>query len=243
LIPVRDFFADQSSEWGYRISPSGKFTVNQAIRRTKKTLIIRNLDTRRELASIKDYSTYFWNPHEDFLHIIRDKRMWKIDPNTPAPENWLDVTPLDFQNGYRIEFFASEKDGRNVVAAPSQHPNVSDLYLVDADGRNKERIAENDGRTLYWVLNKANRPVLRADRPEEDESVTRFFIASKRESNGWSKLADVSINDTFAILEVAEDLTHAFALSSRGRDKSALVRVSLPDMSETVLAKDPQGDI
>lgn len=165
LIPMRDFFADQSSEWGYRISPSGKLIVNQAIRRTKRTLIIRDLETRRELASISDYSTYFWNPHEYFLHVIRDKRMWKIDPAAPAEENWQDVTPLDFQNGYRIEFFASEKGGRNVVAAPSRHANASDLYLVDADGRNKEPIAENEGRTLFWILNKSHTPEIRADRP------------------------------------------------------------------------------
>ena len=121
-------------------------------------------------------------------------------------------------------------------------PNVFDLYTVDPNGQNKQILVENEGRTINCMLNARNEPVLRFDRPEEDDTIYRA-LTRPNDGTDWAPLMDISINDTFFVLEVSQDAKFAFAVSSRDRDKAALVRLDLTDGSEQVMYEDPKADI
>ncbi len=241
IIPVRDFYADRRATWGHAVSKSGTYVAYGGTKLTEQYVFIRDIASGKIVADIKEWDDFFWDPHMDALRVMLDGRMWRVDPNNPERDTWVDVTPRGFQSGYHLPFFPQSPDARQVVLSYGRQANVADLYTVDQDGQNKELLVENEGRTQYWVLNAQNQPVLRADRPEDNDQIVEFFIRPS-EDQDWIPLFEVSLNERFYFLEVSADRTYAYAVSSRGRDKAAIVRISLNDGTETVLFENPKAD-
>lgn len=240
LIPVRKFYADQSLEWVYKVSFDGRYAAYRATRLTKQVILIKDMETGEQKAKITDWNNYFWAPHGNQLRVEYDDRIWEVDPETPDRDNWVDVTPRGFQSGFRYALAPPTPDHRQVVLSYGRKERVVDLYTVDQDGKNKELLIENEGRTLGWMLDKDYTPVLRYDRPEENGKVTRFMVP---DGDDWRHLRDVSIDEEFYFIEIMTNREYGFAVSSRGRDKSAVVRVNLSDGNEEVILADPDGDL
>ncbi len=76
-----------------------------------------------------------------------------------------------------------------------------------------------------------------------DKGAPGEIVYRVAEGAGWRDLLTVSVNETFALYELASDMSHVLAISSRGRDRAALVQVDLSDGSETVLVEEPDEDI
>lgn len=241
LIPVRQFYADQSLEWIYKVSFDGSYAAYRATRLTKQVILIKELETGEQKAKITDWNDYFWAPHSNQLRVEYDDRIWEVDPENPDRDNWVDVTPRGFQSGFRYAFAPPTPDHRQVALSYGRQERVADLYTVDQDGKNKELLIENEGRTLGWMLDKDYTPVVRFDRPEENAKVTRFMVSD--DDDEWRHLMDVSIDEEFYFIEIMTNRGYGFAVSSRGRDKSAVVRVNLSDGSEEVILADPGGDL
>ncbi|MBT7907140.1 MAG: S9 family peptidase [Marinovum sp.] len=240
LIPVRQFYADQSLEWVYKVSFDGRYAAYRATRLTKQVILIKDLKTGEQKAKITDWNDYFWVPHSNQLRVEYDDRIWEVDPENPDRDNWVGVTPRGFQSGFRYAFAPPTPDHRQVVLSYGRKERVADLYTVDQDGKNKELLIENEGQTLAWILDKDYAPVLRYDRPEKNGKVTRLMVSDDDE---WRHLMDVPINEEFYFIEVMKNREYGFAVSSRGRDKAAVVRVNLNDGSEEVIISDPDGDL
>ena len=60
LIPVRQFYADQSLEWVYKVSFDGRYAAYRATRLTKQVILIKDLKTGEQKAKITDWNNYFW---------------------------------------------------------------------------------------------------------------------------------------------------------------------------------------
>jgi len=181
LIPVRQFYADQSLEWAYAVSFDGRYAAYRATRLTKQVILIKDLETGEQKAKITDWNDYFWAPHSNQLRVKYDDRIWEVDPENPDRDNWVDVTPRGFQSGFRYALAPPTPDHRQVVLSYGRKERVVDLYTVDQDGKNKELLIENEGQTLAWILDKDYAPVLRYDRPEENSKVTRFMVSDDDE--------------------------------------------------------------
>jgi dipeptidyl aminopeptidase/acylaminoacyl peptidase len=113
-----------------------------------------------------------------------------------------------------------------------------DLYTTNQQGGDKQLLLENDGKTVFWMLSSDLTPLMRIRRGDEGMNV--YQVA---EGDDWRDLFTLSINTRFRIEEIAQDGSHAFVLSARGRDKAALVKVDLTTGAEEVLFQDPDEDI
>ena len=237
LIPVRDFYADMRAEWAYHSSHDGRYLAWRATRKTKQVVLVKDRTTDREVMRLRDVDYYFWNPHTAALLIGRKGRLWQIDPAKPDEDNWRDVTPRGFSS-WSIQNQPSDADDLVVIASQDRNPAFADLYTTDQQGGNKTLLIKNQGQTLGWVLAKNLTPMLRFDRIKENK--TQLLV---NRDSGWQPLIDIAPSDTFYVLEASPSAEFALAISARGRNTAALVRLDLTDGSEQVLHEQADEDL
>jgi hypothetical protein len=88
------------------------------------------------------------------------------------------------------------------------------------------------------VLGQHLTPQLRFNRIEDNQ--TRLRLAR---DGVWKDLIDILIDDIFYALEVTPDSRFALAISARGRNTAALVRVNLRDGSEQIIHAEADEDL
>ncbi|MEP3637443.1 MAG: alpha/beta fold hydrolase [Paracoccaceae bacterium] len=240
IIPVRDFFANTGAEWQHRVSIEGTYVARRSVRRTKEVVILSDAALKDEFAVFEDVDYYFWSNVMEELHVGIDDRLWRVNPTNADRENWLGVTPRGFQN-WSIANQPETPEDPWVVLSRDRNPAFADLYKTRLDGGGKELFIENEGQTLGWALDRNHTPVLRFDRAGTDK--TKVLVLDDPATEDWRELFTVDAFETFWVHEVTEDRLFAFANSSRGRDKSAVVKVDLLTGAEQVLAADDRTDI
>ncbi|PDS40864.1 peptidase S9 [Rhizobium anhuiense] len=181
---------------------------------------------------------FFWPKLHSKLSVIRDNRLWQIDPVRPARGNWIDITPRGFQS-WLILAEAKRSNGLQVIVSPDRNPAAPDLYATKPDGSGKILVERNDGSTLSCVLDHNNVPVVRIDRIDE-EYCAYFYRASQSEP--WREFARVHTDDTLTI-HVALKSGLFQALSNRGRDRTALVMIDPTNGVESVVLEHSSVDI
>ena len=225
------------AEWAYHSSHDGRYLAWRATRKTKQVVLVKDRTTDREVMRLRDVDYYFWNPHTAALLIGRKGRLWQIDPTKPDEDNWRDVTPRGFSS-WSIHNKPSDADDLVVIASQDRNPAFADLYTTDQQGGNKTLLIKNQGQTLGWVLAKNLTPMLRFDRIKENK--TQLLV---NRDSGWQPLIDIAPSDTFYVLEVSPSAEFALAISARGRNTAALVRLDLTDGSEQVLHEQADEDL
>lgn len=251
LIPVRNFFADTSSSWSFGTSAKGGYLAHFESRRTKDTLVITKTEPGKaigkELFALTGINWYLWSGSREEIQVKREGRLWRIDPENPDQDNWLDVTPRGFSR-WNIANMPADPDALWIISSNDRNPALADLYTTRQDGGGKELYIQNEGKTLYWHLDKDNTPVVRVDRDPETDNKQILVPGtsadtSQTDAQEWRILDEIDAHDTFHIVEKIPGEDAIIALSSRGRDKAALVRVALSDGAETVLFQDDHVDI
>lgn len=240
LIPISHFWADRKVEWAYRPSVGGRYIAYSATRGTQQVVVVETVAGRDEKTVLRDVDAYYWHDLEPLLHAYVQGRLWRIDPENPARENWTDVTPRGFSN-WHVANRVRSADEPWVVASRDRNPAFADVYTTRQDGGGKELLLENEGRTLDWVLDAQNRPLIRLDRLEDDR--VRVLVLDAPDTGAWRELLVVEPSDQFWIHEADRAGGFALVTSSLGRDRSAVVRLDLSDGSEEVLAEDPRVDL
>lgn len=240
IIPVRDFFANTGAEWEHRVSPMGTFVARRAVRLTKEVVIISDTSLKQEFAVLEDVNYYFWSPVIEELHVGIDGRLWRIDPTNADRARWLDVTPRGFQSWYILNQPKTSEDPW-IVSSSDRNPAFADLFKTRLDGGGKELFLENGGQTLGWALGHDHTPVMRFDRSEKDK--TKVMVLDDPQTDAWRELFTVDAFETFWVHELTKDGKFAFANSSRGRDKVAVVKVDLQSGAEEVLAANERTDV
>ncbi|WP_171130287.1 MULTISPECIES: S9 family peptidase [unclassified Ruegeria] len=240
IIPIRDFFANTGAEWEHRVSIIGTYVARRAVRLTKEVVILSDAALKNEFAVIENVDYYFWSNVVEELHVSIDDRLWRVNPSNADRENWMDVTPRGFQSWFIVNQPETSEDPW-IVSSRDRNPAFADLYKTRLDGGGKELFIENEGQTLGWAIGQDHKPVMRFDRAEKNK--TKVLVFDDPATEVWRELFTLDAFETFWVHEVTVDRLFAFANSSRGRDKSAVVKVDLQTGAEEVLAADERTDI
>ena len=242
LIPVSAFYADTNAQWRYRPSFDGQYIANFASSFGKQLVEITDRVTGTLVTKIKADSLdgFYWNSHDNAIMIYADDRLWKVQIDQPKRKNWIDVTPRGFDN-WRTQTEPDNGDELLVVSSRDRDPKLMDLYTVRQDGGGKKLLIENEGRTLYWILDKQNIPMMWVDRADNDSS--KLLIRLSPESSNWQTLLDIDARDTFYIIDEFEFGKPLLAISNINRDKIALVEFNPQTATETVLLEHDNVDL
>ncbi|MBT8166910.1 hypothetical protein DS909_18160 [Phaeobacter gallaeciensis] len=239
LIPTRAFYADPRSAFGYVASSNGSLVAFQQASIFGRSITVQEVATKKTIAEFPgDLSGYRWHPTKHLLRFIHKGNEWEADPKSPEPENWTRTSPISLSGWWIKQGYPTDDTLPALVLGKRNNREHPHLWHVSQDGVTAEIITKGTSKTQSWLLDENDTPLLRID--SLDTATLRLVRSTE---NGWEKLIDIHINDTFQpVSNVRADGT-VLVRSSRGRDKVALVSFDTKTAEETVLIENPDEDV
>lgn len=240
LVPVRLFVADWDGNGNYQISPDGKKLLWSARKGWGQGLFVKNLETGRQTSY--DFPGGIWAQDSRYVLMQLDNgtenvQVLHLDTLGEDPQVRL-LTPF-VRARTTIQ---SQIRGSNDLLLQSNRRDakVFDVYRYTHATGALTLLAKNPGTVDRWVTNSAGALVARMRKDNEQW----VFETPMADLNGpWQTVFQMEYGDTVEPLEVASDGHSLWALSNRGRDKLALVRLDLSTGVEQVFYEDARVDV
>lgn len=238
LIPVRDFVADTRSTGGHGVSPDGKKLAWFGTDGISPAIWVKSIEPGMNPQDAKSFTIraryYRWSADSQYLLIMADSGgdedahvyAGRVDG---ADRGLVDLTPYAKTNSH---FLRAVDGGSDILVTSNRRDKkVFDLYRIAASSGKSELIASNPGNVAWWGVDRSGR--LRARLMfEGDNSLLQLPVSS--DTTQWVTTATTSRFDFLHFLEFDNDGKSAWALSNRGRDMQALVKVDLHTGVENV---------
>ena len=242
LVPARMYVADWNGNGGYQISPDGKQLLWAARKGLNQGLFVKNLETGR-VHSYAIPALGRWA--ENSRHIVlqldngdENSAVMLLDSFEEAIK-LKNITPFAGANS-RLHATIDGSDDL-LIESNKRDAKVFDLYRYRAATGTLDLLAENPGTVQIWLTDREGTLFGRARKGEN-----QWLVESTQPGPSgidWKSRFHVPLTDTVTPLQVSDDHRFAWALSNRGRDKTALVRLDLQTGEETVFFADPRVDV
>jgi dipeptidyl aminopeptidase/acylaminoacyl peptidase len=251
LIPMRRFVANVDRFGGFVLSPNGQRLVWQQAVGLDVGLAVRDVAAPERVSTFavgnqgRGGGLYSWLGNNQHLVYSKDPigdeniQLWVQDANAPlAP--WL-ATPW---RGSRSIYLGrgAAGSGRFWFANNQRDKSTFDLYEADAQTRQVREVARSDGTVVAWVIGQDRQLAARVRKlSPADDAETRIEWLTK--DGAWLLLQSVSSFDSYLVPRIDAQAGKAWVLSNVGRDKLALLEVSLQTGQERVLAEHAEVDL
>jgi dipeptidyl aminopeptidase/acylaminoacyl peptidase len=247
LIPVRDFVADRESTGGYSVSPDGKKLAWIGIDGITAAVWVKSITKDAVKSDAKAFHSraryYRWSADSKFLAIVTDQGgdenahiyVGRIDG---SDTKLVDVTPFEKTTSHIIRTVDGGSD--LIVTSNRRDKKVFDPYKLDLITGKLTLLAANPGNVAYWGVDREG--VLRGRVAVQGEQ-SLLQVPSSADFSTWKTTATWSRFDSVQAVELAEGGKWAWALSNRGRDKQALVKLDLATGDEAVVYEVSEVDV
>lgn len=245
LVPVRQYVANWDGNRAYQISPDGQQLLWAARKGLGQGLFVKNLKT----GVAHSYGLPQGQWAQDSRHILlqldngnENSQVYQLDSFSDE-QRLTSLTPFA---GTR-SFIQSQVRGSNdlLIGNNQRDAKVFDLYRYSYASGTLSLLAQNPGSVARWLTDRDGRLVGRARKDGEQWVYeTPMGATSNTESEtSWQTAFRVSVRDTVLALQISADQQFLWALSNRGRDKLALVKITLGGGAEQVVYADPRVDV
>lgn len=247
LISVTHFFASRESTWGYRVSPDGTRLGWLASHGGRSTVHVRTLG-ENDVRPIDTHSrrtiwSFAWARDSRRLLYLLDEagdenyHVYLASSDRPdAPP--VDLTPVRGTRAWVHRVIRSDPD-HVVIAWNRRDRTFFDLYRVHLDTGAHTLIAENPGDVIEWMSDQGGRPLARIRHIGPDERRLEVLREGR-----WVPLQRYDLEEfNLRMLAATPDGRGVWLLSSRGRDRSALVRIDIATGVESLVYEDERLDV
>lgn len=243
LIPVRDFVADRQSTGGYSVSPDGKKLAWVGTSGVRPALWVKTIGQNDAKAFPTGLRYYRWSANSKYLAVVADKGGDEdahiYVANVDGPDTQLrDLTPFEKTASH----IAQVVDGGQalMVTANRRDKKVFDLYRLDLATGAHTLVATNPGKVSWWGVDRTGQ--LRARALLEGDN-TELQVPSAPDLSSWKTTTRWGRFEAVYPFDMAPDAQSAWALSNRGRDKLALVKLDANTGAETLVYATPDVDV
>ncbi|MDD2734892.1 MAG: S9 family peptidase [Desulfuromonadaceae bacterium] len=243
LVPVRNYVADLDFNVAYQLSPDGKKIAWIGRSGFGPGIFVKNLASNEVHTLNTRFGRPTWAEDSQSLLVMTDTagdenvHIFKIDADDNDARA-QDLTPFDGATSYIQS--KVQNSGDLLIVSNRRTPKLFDLYYYTQATGDVRLLAENPGDVAQWVTDRQGRLYARVRKQEEQ---LLFERGAEGPDADWKQVFTWSYFDKVAPLEVSSDKQTAWALSNRGRDKLALVKLDMNSGRETVVFEDPRVDI
>jgi dipeptidyl aminopeptidase/acylaminoacyl peptidase len=241
LLPVRAYVADLDETGAYQLSPDGRQLMWSGRLGLGPGLFVQDLASGRTRShAVRGTGLWARDSRHVLLHMDAsgDENSHVLLLDTAADGLALrDLTPFP---GARSHLHAQLDDSPDLLIESNRRdPRVFDLYRwVQATGE-LQLLAQNPGDVGLWLTDGQGRLQGRA---AQRDGQWAFETPTGSPAQPWQTRFQVGLLQTVRALRMAADGSFVWALSDRGRDKLALVKLGL-DGSEQLVFADPRVDV
>ncbi len=243
LVPVRDFVASRQATGAYQVSPDGKRLAWRGTSGTRGVIWVKTIGKADERAFPIRSRRYAWSGDSRFLIALADPTG---DEDTHLYSVAVDGGSAEFANltpfpGTRVDLVRTVRGSAELVILSNQRDKkVFDPYRLNLTDGRLTRLAENPGSVGWWGVDRTGS--LRT-RVMHDGDRSLLQLPDSAQTGGWITTASWSRYESARVLDFADDGVTAWALSNRGRDKVALVKLALGTGAETLVYDVPEVDV
>lgn len=244
LLPVRRFVADLDATGAYQISPDGRQLLWSGRVGLGPGLFVQDLATGRTRSfKVRALARWARDSRHVLLHLDMngDENTHLVQMDTAAEAPVLkDLTPFPGAKSHLHGLLDDSPD--LLVESNRRNPQVFDLYRYRQDTGELQLLAQNPGDVALWLTDGQGRVRGRAAQRDGQWSFQTPRDDAHDGTGAWQERFRVDVMETVRPLTLSADGRFIWALSDRGRDKQALVRLFL-DGREEVVHADPDVDI
>jgi dipeptidyl aminopeptidase/acylaminoacyl peptidase len=247
LLPLHSLFANRDANWGYRVSPDGTRVGWIGSHGGRTTILFRTLGADAsgviDTHSPRSITWFAWARDSRRVLYTQDRggdenyHVYLASTEQPAAPP-VDLTPWSGARAYLARVPRSER-GHVVVGANQRDRTVFDLYRVSLETGEAAMLAENPGDVVEWMTDREGRPRARLRHDSGGARHLEVWHAGE-----WSRRQTYDLEEwDVTMLGVTPDERGLWLVSSRGRDRRALVRLDVETGAETVVHQHPQVDV
>ncbi len=242
LVPVRDFVASRQSTGGYRVSPDGQRLAWFGTDGVVPAVWVQGIDGGEAKAFRIRARSIRFSADSRWLGITADPTG---DENTRIYAGLVEGPGTDLRElmpaPRSVAHFMDTVVGTGdfTVTSNQRDKKVFDLYRVNPAGGAPTLLAANPGDVNWWGVDPQGRLWARSQLRGDEVSLQR----PGAEHGSWTTVAQRSRWDTLSIFGLHDEGRRAWALSNRGRDKLALVRLDMLTGAEQEHFASPDVDL
>lgn len=243
LIPVRDFVADREATGGYQVSPDGKRLAWFGTDGVRSAIWVKTIGQTDAKAFKVRARSFKWSANSKYLAIVvdptgdEDSHIYAGAVEGGTTE-LVDVTPFEKTASHILRVVQGGSE--LVITANRRDKKVFDVYKIDLGTGKHELMATNPGNVGWWGVDRLGQLRARV-LLDGDRSFLQVPVPSDR--NTWKTTAEWSRFESVHGIDFLEGGQAAWALSNRGRDKTALVKLELATGAESVVHAAPEVDV
>jgi dipeptidyl aminopeptidase/acylaminoacyl peptidase len=244
LIPVRDFVANRDSVGGHQISPDGKRIAWSGAIGTAAGVIVKTVGSNEEKQFKISHRYFRWTSDSKHLVIVADpigdENTHVLVASINGPSYLTNLTPYPKTVSHVLQVI--EGGAEVVIRSNRRDKRRFDLYRLNVQTKGERLIATNPGNVIAWLVD--NLGAVRARVAIEGGNQILQIpedgaLSAWRTTARWERLETINI---FAV-DKSSQSTSAWAVSNRGRDRFALVKVDLLSGTETLVFDSPKVDV
>lgn len=242
-IPVRDFVANRDGSAVYRVSPDGRRLAWLGVSGLSAAVWVKTLGADDARAISVRAQGLAWSGDSRRLLLTVDpdgaENTRLVSVKVDDPQGASQLVDVFAEPGVRAFVHRVVRTGSEVVVQTNvRDRKVFDPVRIDLETGLRTPLATNPGNVASWLIDRAG--MLRGRTQVDDETA---WIQLPTADGNWRTTMRFSRQASLRVLELDDQGSGAWALSSIGRDKAALVRLDLETGREEVLAADPDVDI
>lgn len=242
LVPVRDFVTSRQFTGGHQVSPDGQRIAWFGVDGVVPAIWVRSIDGSDAKA---------FRIRARTIRFSADSRWLAISDDPTGDENTrIQVGLVEGPDTGLRELMPAQKpvvrlvDGVEgssdfIVTSNQRDKKVFDLYRVNPAGGAPVLLATNPGNVNWWGVDRTGQ--LRAREQVRGDQV--LLERPGAEPGSWQVVTQRSRWDTLNIFGLHDEGRKAWALSNRGRDKLALMRLDLTTGAEELFYASPDVDL
>jgi dipeptidyl aminopeptidase/acylaminoacyl peptidase len=227
---LRDFFGKPERSY-FRLSPDGKtLGFMQPYERRANIHLVSlsydgkapdfNMARRITTETERDIAGYFWKGNSHILYVKdfggdENYHVVAVDVQSGKVK---DLTPLPKIQASIVDDLKDDPD-HVLIQHNKRDPKVFDVYRINVKTGDATLVAQNPGNITDWVTDHLGR--VRIATTTDGVNTSLLFRASEKDS--FKTVLTTDFRTTVAPLFFTFDNKFLYALSNRGRDKTALV--------------------
>ncbi|MCA5006087.1 alpha/beta hydrolase family protein [Sphingobacterium bovistauri] len=245
LIPIQDFF-DRPDHTNFKISPDGKWVAYLGLEDHCKNIFILNLsnpDSSKQLTYQNSLNVqyYFWATNDSIVfsnaQSYQDSlRLFTVDIHSEQ------INPLFETSKHTIKWLSPARafNGYLFAQMNRRDSTVIDLYKIPLKGGQPILVDENSNHFNDWFVSSDGKVRIALS----SDSVQDKLWYREDENKRFKEVLETDFASLIYPLGPVKDINNSiYALSNRGRDKVALVRLNLESGQETILSKNDEVDM
>ncbi|WP_052597066.1 S9 family peptidase [Aureispira sp. CCB-QB1] len=244
-IPLEDFFKNPEKT-AYTLSPNGEYFAFLAPYKDRKNIFVQKIGDKsaHQITKVtdRDLSGFFWANDERLIY-VRDfggDENYHLFSVTKDGKDKKDLTP--FEN-VRVDIIdALENDSEHMIIGMNKRiPQVFDPYRINISTGELTALAENPGNISSWITdhNGQLRIAIATD------GVNTSVLYRQTEEDTFKTILTTNFKETVYPMYFDFDNSETvYALSNRGRDKTAVVKMNIATGEELELIfEHPEVDV